>query len=255
MDFSELGLLDTGANISCIGSSLALTDFSKYPNFKSILSQVRTADAKSHQVLGSLKVKMQYQNKEKDVELFIIPSIAQRLILGIDFWRAFELAPGIISSILNEEIEVSEEEEKYPLTVTEKQQLEAVKELFPNFEKQGLGRTALIKHSIDIGENKPMKQRYYPVSPAVEKLMYTEIDRMLSLGVIEPSQSAWSSPMRLVVKPNKVRLCLDARKLNDATKKDAYPLQSIEGIFARLPKANMISKLDLKDAYWQIELT
>ncbi|KAH8318249.1 hypothetical protein KR059_000700, partial [Drosophila kikkawai] len=59
----------------------------------------------------------------------------------------------------------------------------------------GLGRTALIKHSIDIGENKPVKQRYYPVSPAVEKLMYTEIDRMLSLGVIEPSQSAWSSPM------------------------------------------------------------
>lgn len=60
--------------------------------------------------------------------------------------------------------------------------------------------------------------------------------------------------MRLVLKPNKVRLCLDARKLNLATKKDAYPLPSIEGIFARLPKANLISKLDLKDAYWQVAL-
>ncbi|XP_059222594.1 uncharacterized protein K02A2.6-like [Stomoxys calcitrans] len=58
----------------------------------------------------------------------------------------------------------------------------------------------------------------------------------------------------MVVKPHKVRLCLDARKINAVTKKDAYPLPSIEGIFSRLPKANIITKLDIKDAYWQIEL-
>ncbi|XP_065356057.1 uncharacterized protein LOC135950441 [Calliphora vicina] len=119
---------------------------------------------------------------------------------------------------------------------------------------RGLGRTTLITHEIDVGDSKPIKQRFYPVSPAVEKLMYKEIDRMLELGVIEESTSAWSSPMRLVVKPNKIRLCLDARKLNNVTKKDAYPLPNIEGIFSRLPKANLISKLDLKDAYWQIGL-
>jgi len=100
-----------------------------------------------------------------------------------------------------------------------------------------------------------VKHRYYLVSPALEKLLYTEINRMLSLGVIEPSQSAWSYPVRLVVRPNKVRLCLDARKLNEAIKKDAYPLQSIMRFFARPPKANIISELDLKDAYWQIGLS
>jgi len=57
--------------------------------------------------------------------------------------------------------------------------------------------------------------------------------------------------MKLVIKPDKVRLCLNARKLN----KDAYPLASIEGILSRLPKAEMISKIDLKDAYWQLGLT
>lgn len=30
LEFEELGLLDTGANVSCIGSELALTDFSQY---------------------------------------------------------------------------------------------------------------------------------------------------------------------------------------------------------------------------------
>jgi len=106
-----------------------------------------------------------------------------------------------------------------------------------------------------VGNALPVKQRFYPVSPSVEKLLYAEIDRMLQLDVIEPSVSPWSSPMRLVVKPNKIRLCLDARRLNEATKKDAYPLPSIDGIFSRLPKANIISMLDLKDAYWQIQLS
>lgn len=85
--------------------------------------------------------------------------------------------------------------------------------------------------------------------------MYQELDRILNEGVIEASQSLWSSPVSLVVKPGKVRLCLDARRINDWTKKDAYPLANIDGIFSRLPKANLITKLDLKDASWQIPLS
>lgn len=41
---------------------------------------------------------------------------------------------------------------------------------------------------------------------------------------------------------------------DDSTRKDAYPLPNIDGIFSRLPKAN-ITKLELKDAFWQIPLT
>jgi len=57
-----------------------------------------------------------------------------------------------------------------------------------------------------------------------------------------------------VQKPGKVRLCLDSKKTNIATKKDAYPLPQIDGILGRLPKAICISSQDLKDAYWQIPL-
>lgn len=64
---------------------------------------------------------------------------------------------------------------------------------------------------------------------------------MLDLGVIEESKSSWSSPVVLVQKPGKVRLCIDSRKLND-------------GILSRLPKAEFITSLDLKDAFWQIPL-
>lgn len=58
--------------------------------------------------------------------------------------------------------------------------------------------------------------------------MYEEVDRMLSLGVIEESRSPWSSPVTVVSKSNgKSRLCLDARQLNNVTVKDAYPMPLI----------------------------
>lgn len=275
LNFTELGLLDTGANVSCIGSDLATTDFSDCKDFHYLNTFVKTASGDRLRVLGYLDVDVRFKDMKKGMRILVVPSISHRLILGVDFWTLFSLAPTIFGSIcckadidpsvgpspnhsvlsmntLESDLVSSQD---FPLTCDQRQQLSAVVDLFPNFEKQGLGRTSLIQHRIEISCPDPIKQRYYPVSPAVEGLMYTEIDRMLALGVIEPSSSAWSSPMRLVVKPNKVRLCLDARKLNQVTKRDAYPLPSIEGILSRLPKANLITKLDLKDAYWQIALS
>ncbi|KAL7726515.1 hypothetical protein ACLKA6_001137 [Drosophila palustris] len=60
--------------------------------------------------------------------------------------------------------------------------------------------------------------------------------------------------MTLVRKPGKNRLCLDARKLNAVTVKDAYPLQNIESILSRVDDTVFISSVDLKHAFWQIEL-
>lgn len=251
IQFDEFGLLDTGANISCLGTELSVHDFTKYPNFSRCKSHVKTADGQIQNVNGWIH-------------------------FAINLKWAFNLIPSVIGSIdliasnnglnsiaevksFHQDCKIGQCHEKsledfYPLSMQQKTQLSSVIDLFPNFEKQGLGRTTLIKHHIDVCGATPIKQRFYPVSPAVEKLILGEIDRMLKLGVIEPSTSAWSSPMRLVVKPGKVRLCLDARMLNLVTKKDAYPLPNIEGIFARLPRANIISKLDLKDAFWQIGL-
>jgi len=54
---------------------------------------------------------------------------------------------------------------------------------------------------------------------------------MLCLGVIEETNSSWSSPVTLVQKGPKNRLCLDARKVNSRTIKDGYPQPHIEGLF------------------------
>lgn len=114
-----------------------------------------------------------------------------------------------------------------------------------------------MEHVIELDSNaRPVKQRYYPISPAIERLVHGEIDTMLQLGVIEEApHSPWSSPVVLVRKADKVRLCLDSMKINSMTVIDAFPLPLTDGILSRLPKAEYISSLDLRRAFWQIPLS
>ena len=56
-----------------------------------------------------------------------------------------------------------------------------------------------------------------------------EITKMEKEGIVRKSVSPWTSPVVLVKKKNgKLRFCVDYRKLNRVTKKDAYPLPRID---------------------------
>lgn len=52
----------------------------------------------------------------------------------------------------------------------------------------------------------------------------------------------------------KVRLCLDARKLNPVTLKDAYPQLQLNRILSQLSGTYVITSIDFSDAYHQVEL-
>lgn len=252
-----VGLLDTGASVSCLGAQAAGNFLDSPRDFRKIKSIIRTADGKSQDVVGVVETGITFRGKTRPIRLYIVPNLSQNLYLGIDFWRLFDLLPSGLVSELNSNINtcsVSESTEQRPLTAGQRQQLQCVVNSFPSFAKEGLGRTCVLSHVVDVGTAKPIKQRHFPVSPAMEKLIYAELDRMLEMDVIEESDSAWSSPIVLVRKPGKVRLCLDSRKLNSVTVRDAYPLPNIDGILSRLPRAEYITSLDLKDAFWQIPL-
>lgn len=75
-----------------------------------------------------------------------------------------------------------------PHLLTEKQwsQLEDVVKCFDSFEENGLGCTSLKKHSIKLVDGAvPVRDKYCPISPAVQEIVYKEIDLMLELKVIE----------------------------------------------------------------------
>jgi len=82
-----------------------------------------------------------------------------------------------------------------------------------------------------------------------------ELEKMLKLGTIKKSKSPYSIPIVPVFKENgEVRLCLDARKINEKNIPDRECLTAIETILAKFNKVKFMSTLDLRYVYWQIPL-
>ena len=65
-----------------------------------------------------------------------------------------------------------------------------------------LGRCSLIKHTIDTGDHKPIRQNAYRASPEQRKIINNLIAKMLQAGIIRPSRSEWTSPVFVVPKKN-----------------------------------------------------
>ncbi|KAL5503556.1 hypothetical protein EMCRGX_G010521 [Ephydatia muelleri] len=118
-----------------------------------------------------------------------------------------------------------------------------------------LGQTSLSFHTIDTGDNQPIRQHARRLPFHQHKEVSELVDSMLSRGIIESSDSPWASPVVLVRKKDgKTRFCVDFRKLNDCTRKDAQPLPRIDESLDALGGACFFSTLDLASGYWQVML-
>jgi len=70
------GLLDSGASISCVGGRLA-EEIKASGYYKKIKGHATTADGRSQQILGHLKVEVEYIDKKSTVKLYVVPSLKQ----------------------------------------------------------------------------------------------------------------------------------------------------------------------------------
>lgn len=197
-----------------------------------------------------------FNGTTKLINALVIPALKRRLILGSDFWHSF----GIVPSIPPTSVETIEcDTEELSLTEDELQELEAVKKLFKATVEGRLETTSLISHRIELTDEAkkqpPVRINPFPSSPRRQDQINSELDNLLECGIIERSYSDWSLRLVPVDKPDdSVRLCLDARKLNERTVRDSYPLPHADRILSRLGPSRFISTIDLSKAFLQIPL-
>nr|CAX83692.1 Gap-Pol polyprotein [Schistosoma japonicum] len=100
---------------------------------------------------------------------------------------------------------------------------------------------------------RPKRPVPYASLPEVD----AELQRLEKQGVLMPvSFSAWAAPIVVVKKPKgTLRICADfSTGLNDALEQHHYPLPAPDDLFTILNGGSFFAKLDLADAYLQVEV-
>lgn len=263
------GLLDSGSAVTILGnnSHVRLLDYDLKMCSEEKIS-VTAAGGQKISSLGHILLPVVFENVSAIIKAHVIPGIESPLILGVDFWSKFKLCPKYLKKVdyLSDDdpslAAVTDTSERHlhsydNLNESQKQiandLIDQLSEI--SFSKKGLGRTSLITHHIDTGNTEPIRQRYYRMSPEKQRIITEQVEEMLALDVVEPCESPWSSPVLVVGKKDgKPRFCLDSRKLNSVTKKDAYSLPYVSEILDNLRDAKFLSSLDLSKAFWQIPI-
>jgi len=120
-----------------------------------------------------------------------------------------------------------------------------------------LGLICGVEHRIRLKPGAiPVRQHPYKAGPLARERKKAEVESMRSMGVIEPSTEEWASPVVMAPKPDgTVHFCIDYRRLNLMTVKDAYPIPRMEECLDSPGDAGVFSALDCNAGYWQIPVS
>ena len=159
-----------------------------------------------------------------------------------------ELRDALWSAVeANKDLKESEKEQLYHLLL-------AYKDTFAH-NQADLGRTDRVQHEVRTDDAYPIRQRVRRTAPAQREETRKLIEEMLHKDIIQPSSSPWASPVVLVRKKDgSARFCVDYRRVNSVTKKDAYPLPRVDDTLDTLAGSQVFTTLDLISGYWQVEV-
>ena len=123
-----------------------------------------------------------------------------------------------------------------------------------NFAKPGeVGRTNFGSHKIKLKDETPIKDAPRRIPIFKRDILDEEVKKLEEKGLIEKSNSPWSAQTVVIRKKDgSWRMCVDYRKLNEKTIKDAYPIRRIHDNLDALSGSDWFTSLDCDVAYHQV---
>ena len=120
---------------------------------------------------------------------------------------------------------------------------------------EDLGFCNKIKHTIPTTSNRPVYLLHHTIPPQLLGEVHKCLDTWLRQGIFRPSQSPYTSQVVIVQKTlGEICLCVDYRKLNSITVRDAFPLPRIDEALQAVHSSNWFSSFDLAQGYLQLAM-
>ena len=124
---------------------------------------------------------------------------------------------------------------------------------------EGLGKLKDFQLDIPIDQNvKPVAQPMRRVPFSMRDKLEQKLNELVDLDVIERAEgpTPWISPVVVVPKPNgDIRLCVDMRQASGAIVRERHPIPTVDEVLHDLNGSTVFSKLDIKWAFHQVELS
>ena len=236
-------IVDSGATVNIV-DDVTLSAMRPTPTLRAARSKIYAYGSQSPMnIRGTFHAMFESKQKVTDGEIYVVSGRSGSLL---SFKTASEL--GLIKLNIN-----AVEQRTDNITV------EQLGKEFPGLFK-GIGK--LKNHQVKLHIDptvKPVAQQHRRVPFHLQKMVEAEIQIMLDEDIIEKADgpTPWMSPIVTPIKPNdptKVRVCTDMRLVNEAIVRERHVTPTMDDIIHDLNGAKYFSKLDMTNAFNQLEL-
>lgn len=248
--------IDTGASSSLLGLATYLQ--LGQPKHQVLEKELHAYGGGILKLKGRIEVDVLWKNEHNKLPLLVVDNKEATNILGLDWCEALELkmsfsATGIVLNECN--LSFPGQACRDSLIASLNQMSGEFSEIFSS----ELGLCKSLKADIKLKENAtPKFHKPYNLPFSQYEDVRSELKRLQNIGVLKSvTSSDWAAPIVVVKKPNgKLRICADFKvTINPQIEVDRYPIPRIEELFHKLQGGKFFTKIDLSEAYLQVELS